>query len=450
MIKTKYILILLTFCATIAQGLWINWLDDEGILVVDIPLILLYIFGHKKLKLAPKTLFALVPVIVFMLWVHIGIFFAPNKLYFRQETVENIRATLIFIALISFINTKEDLQYVFLGFAIGATFQGLIAWHQWLRGPVGLGFLGEQPGLGWQAQGTFVHASVFGMYISLLSIFNYRMAVFLRPKYHKLYVAAFFIGVVALYASYNRATWIAFATSMTLMFFVDVFRGNAFKKRSAKLIFVIALIAAAGAARYGADIVNRFNDAEDSLEANRSSSRKSLALDALRIIHNHPLVGVGLNNYREYVNPETAGTKLVHCSYLLVAAETGWFGLALFLSILFSFIFIGVRTMKSKDALLSNVAAALVTAMISFSIAILPSPDYRISYVKNHIWMIFALTLVVAKLDYHLSTRKKVKKVAKSSAPKNGSIGLSGKRDVESFKPHVPPIPNIGPRHLYE
>ena len=29
----------------------------------------------------------------------------------------------------------------------------------------------------------------------------------------------------------------------------------------------------------------------------------------------------------------------------------------------------------------------------------LPSPDYRNLYVKNHIWMVFGITLVVAKID---------------------------------------------------
>jgi len=427
----RYIFILLTFCATVAQGLWVDWLQDEAILVVDIPLVMLYILGftRKRLRQAPYALPALILTGAFFVWSHLGMFFAPNQVYFRQEMVMNIRALLIFIAIILFVNSKEDLQFIFLGFAGGILFQGLVAIHQWLRGPVGLSFLGEQH-WGWQAMGTFVHASVLGMYLSLLCILTYRMAVFLRPKYHPLYVVAFFVGAVGLYASFNRATWLGFAVSMTIMFAIDLFRGSVLKKKTIGIIGLMAVFALAGAIRYGTTMVERFSDTEESLMAERTSSRKSLALDALRIMNNHPYLGTGLNNYREYVNPETAGTRIVHCSYLLVGAELGYPGLAIFIATIASFFWVGIKGMRSKDTFVSNVSAALVTAMISFCIAILPSPDYRNLYVKNHIWMIFGLTLVVAKIDHF--TKKKTSLQKKASKPDaseanmgRGSIALA-------------------------
>ena len=438
MLKPKYIFIALTFFATIAQGIWFGWLKDDGLLVVDLPIVLLFIFGKNKLNLPPKTFPFLLFAGLFMLWSHIGYLFAPNKLYLWQESVMNLRAILMFVVIISFVNSKEELQNVLFGFAIGAAFQGIIAMHQWLRGPVGLGFLGEQPGLAWQAQGTFVHASVFGMYISLLTIINYRLAVFVQPKFHKFYVVTFFIGVIALYASYNRATWLAFACSMLIMFIVDTFRGFTRERRSRKILLLIGLIAVIGAARYGAIMVDRFSDAEESMLDDRSSSRKSLALDALRIIQDHPVVGVGLNNYREYVSKETAGTQVVHCSYLLIAAELGWPGMLLFISVLFSAGALAISLMRSKDLYLSHIAAALFTALMSFSIAILPSPDYRILYVKTHIWMIMGLIIVVAKLENHLKNVKKIEGHDKTPVHKKGPIKKFGITETL--------VPNIGRR----
>ncbi len=413
----RYIFILLTFSATVAQGLWVNWLQDEAILVVDIPLVMLYIFGftRKRLSQAPYALPALILTGVFFVWSHLGLFFAPNQLYFRQEMVMNIRALLIFIAIILFVNSKEDLQFIFLGFAGGILFQGLVAVHQWLIGPVGLGFLGEQRRT-WQAQGTFVHASVLGMYLSLLCILTYRMAVFLRPKYHPLYVVGFLVGVLGLYASFNRATWLGFAAAMALMFVVDLFQGFLRSKRARTMLFLMVLVGAAGVARYGNTIVERFSDSEESLMADRSSSRKSLALDAIRIMNAHATVGTGLNNYRMYVDEKTAGLQIVHCSYLLIGAELGYPGLVIFSALLVSFLLVGAKGMRSKDVFVKNVSAALVGAMTCFAIAILPSPDYRNLYVKNHIWMIFGLTLVAAKLDYFV--KKKTSRQSKSSRPK--------------------------------
>jgi hypothetical protein len=403
--QTKHILIILTFFATIAQGITFESIQDvifgpEPILVVDFPLLLLYIFGRKRLPQSPYAAAAKGLTFAFFLWSCIGLFFAPNIPYVNQELVTNVRALLIFLAIINFVNTKEELQYLFLGFALGLLFEGFMAIHQWTRGPVGLSFLGEQPG-DWQARGTFVHPSVAGLYLSLMSVLTFRMAVYLRPKFHKLYLAAFFAGVVGLYATYNRANWLGFAGAMVIMFGLDFVRGRALTKKARGILAVMAVVAMIGTVRYGTLIIERFSDAEESMMADRSSSRKSLALDAIRIIQDHPITGVGLNNYKEFVNKETAGLQIVHCSYLLVTAELGIPGGILFVSLIVTFLFIGFKMRRSKDPFLYQIASAAVTGIIAFAIAMLPSPDYRNLYVKNHIWMVFAITLVVAKIEIY-------------------------------------------------
>ena len=105
---------------------------------------------------------------------------------------------------------------------------------------------------------------------------------------------------------------------------------------------------------------------------------------------------------------------------------------------------LGIKLMRSNDNYISNVAAALVTALMSFSIAILPSPDYRILYVKTHIWMILGLIVVLAKLESHLS-RKRENPISKQKTTKarTGSTEKKGYNNLE------PIFPNIGPRELY-
>ncbi len=402
---TKYILLLLTFFATIAQGVTFASLTAhiagaDPVHIVDVPLLLLFILGRKRIKQSRQALVPIALTVLFFLWSATGVFFAMNKPFVNQELVYNLRALLIFFAIILFVNTREDLQYFFLGFAFGLLYEGLIAIHQWLRGPVGLSILGEQF-WGWQAMGTFVHPSVAGFYMSLMSVLTFRMAVYLRPKYHPFYVAAFFIGVVALYATLNRANWLGFAGAMVLMFAIDFFRGKALTKKARGLLALMAVVALLGALRYGTIIIDRFSDAEDSMMSDRSSSRKNLAADAIRIMNDHPVTGVGLNNYKEFVSKQTAGLQIVHCSYLLIGAETGYPGMILFIAIIASFLYVGFKQRKSKDPFIYHISSAAVTAIIAFAIAMLPSPDYRNLYVKNHIWMVFGITLVAAKIEAH-------------------------------------------------
>ncbi len=403
----KYVLILFTFCATVAQGITFESIQDiifgpDLILVMDFPLLLLYIMGRKRISPAPLAGISMALTYAFFAWSAVGLFFAPNVPFVSQELAANLRTLLIFLAIINFVNTKEDLQYLFLGFALGLFFQGSVAIHQWLRGPVGLYFLGEQPG-DWQARGTFVHPSVAGFYFSLMSVVIFRMAVYLRPRFHPLYVVAFFFGVIALYATMNRANWLGFAGAMIIMFGLDFVRGKALTKKARGLLAVIAVVALIGAARYGTIIVERFSDSEKSMMGDHSSSRKSLALDAWRIINDHPVTGVGLNNYKEFVNKETAGLQIVHCSYLLVAAELGYPGGLLFIALILIFLFIGFQTRRSTDQFIYHISSAAVTGIIAFAIAMLPSPDYRNLYVKNHIWMVYAITLVAAKMEHYRS-----------------------------------------------
>lgn len=199
----------------------------------------------------------------------------------------------------------------------------------------------------------------------------------------------------------NRANWLGFAGAMIIMFGLDFVRGKALTKKARGLLAVIAVVALIGAARYGTIIVERFSDSEKSMMGDHSSSRKSLALDAWRIINDHPVTGVGLNNYKEFVNKETAGLQIVHCSYLLVAAELGYPGGLLFIALILIFLFIGFQTRRSTDQFIYHISSAAVTGIIAFAIAMLPSPDYRNLYVKNHIWMVYAITLVAAKMEHY-------------------------------------------------
>jgi hypothetical protein len=430
-IKPKYLFIALTFFATIAQGFWVEWLKDEGILLVDFPLIMLFIFGRKKFKQAPYTKAAIIFATLFMLWNHSGFSIAVAPVFFRKAAVTNIRAFLIFLAIIMYVRNKEDLQYVFLGFAIAVSFQASISIHQWLRGPVGLAWFGEKY-YGWQASGTFVHPSVFGMYISMLTVLMYRNAVFLRPKFHWIYLFAFLVGIIGLYASFNRSNWLGFSIAMVFVFVVDLVRGSALNRRVRKFIFLILILGTAGAVKYGTTIVERFSDSEESLKGDRSSSRKNLALDAIGIMNDHPWLGTGLNNYREYADEKTAGLQIVHCTYLLIGAELGYPGLILFLIMMACFAWVAFKGMKSKDYFFRNISAALFTAQMAFAVAALPSPDYRILYVKNHIWMIWALTIATAKLDYNYKRlrpammRKRMKKPGPQ--PQRIPIGQRGRR----------------------
>jgi O-antigen ligase len=193
---------------------------------------------------------------------------------------------------------------------------------------------------------------------------------------------------------------------MVLFLLYDIKSKRVLTKRTRRVWAVIVVVVIIGAVRYSPIIISRFTGAEASLVGTGTSSRVYLALDAIRIIRAHPIAGVGLENYRLHAAEEIVGDKFVHCTYLLVAAETGIIGGIIFIVLLFMIIRYNLRIIKSDDRFISNVSIGVLTAIIAFCIAILPSPDYRIPWVKNHIWLLFGIVLALGKMDYWARRRR--------------------------------------------
>ncbi|MDZ7411979.1 MAG: hypothetical protein ONB15_00420, partial [candidate division KSB1 bacterium] len=154
---------LLAFCGTVTQGLWVAPLNTEAILIMDIPLFLLFVLGRNRRPLSPAIRRILPLMILFLLWPVAGIPGAVDKQAAIASIITNVRALLICVAVMLFVNTRQDMRALLAGLSAGLLFQGLVAILQFRFGYVGLSFLGEQ-GRSWRASGTLGHPNVLAMY----------------------------------------------------------------------------------------------------------------------------------------------------------------------------------------------------------------------------------------------------------------------------------------------
>ena len=432
------LLILFIFLGSITQGLWINYLQNETILLLDIPLVLFYLINaDKRTPRHPYNKINYIAIIL-LLWHLVGLETAPNRIWFWQGFIEAVRAYLIFYAIFRFINKRKEIHLVVTTLMASLAFQSLVALYQWRIGPVGLRFLGELY-FGWQSSGTFVHPNILAMFLILLIPISYRLFAFIRPKYKYLYGVVFAMAGGAIFASYSRGCWVGLAAAMVIVTGYDVAKKRIFKKKTLGVMALVALIAGVFAIKYGGIVAARFDDAEESLFASRTSSRISLAKDALRIISEHPLLGTGLNNYKLFANPETAGLRIVHNVYLLIAAEMGIPGLLLFLLFFFEVIRSSLKLLKSKDEYLSNLGIAVLTGLGAFVIASIPSPDYRITFVKSHVWLLCGLLMALNKIEYF--RLKKMKRQMRLEREKERAA-LHVNSNTESTQTKDEPITN--------
>jgi O-antigen ligase len=143
------------------------------------------------------------------------------------------------------------------------------------------------------------------------------------------------------------------------------------------------------------------------LRPNRSDQesteiRMELWRSGLRMIRVHPLLGVGLGNFKllssDYGGPELKKAGMAHNTYIEVAAETGIPGLIAFLAILYlsfrTLERIRRHTRRAGPALLLKAASGIQAGLLGCSVAIFFS---SLEYIKPF-WLVVFLTMCMPSL----------------------------------------------------
>ena len=282
---------------------------------------------------------------------------------------------LMFLYVVSTVRTRADVVFVISLLLAGLALEGLLM--------VVLRFAGSGaaiPGLAARVDvaaaaqgqttrlvGTLGGANMAAAYLSLLlplALGSFLLAR-LGPLHRLLAVAAFMFGTAGLLLTQSRGGWIACGVGVAILVVAAIRRGW--------LSFGVPL----GASPFALLLAVALQDfiLARAIGDDEGSARSRIPLNwlALRIIEDHPLIGIGANNYvlgmAEYATPnfsEYAGDWLfvVHNKYLLVWAETGLVGLLAFLGFLLATLWNGWAGWQLRDRLLSPFALGLVAAMV--------------------------------------------------------------------------------------
>lgn len=240
---------------------------------------------------------------------------------------------------------EADLMWVIRGLMLGLLFQALVGIYQGVIGrPVGLDFLTEtnvvheqelSVGLVNRVQGTIGHPNSYAMYLT--TVMPFALALLLSATRGSLKVLAgitFCLSCMALVYSLSRTAWVNSLVMFSVVLALAV-RRKRITSQAAVLMAGTALLILLALMLFGPDIILARLTSDD---RGSTYSRVTQSRIALRIIQDHPLVGVGLNNYvlasAEYGPANSvswSGAPVVHNLFLLIAAETGFVGLTAFL-----------------------------------------------------------------------------------------------------------------------
>jgi len=195
-----------------------------------------------------------------------------------------------------------------------------------------------------QTKGPFPHQNSLVMYMIIFSSIIY--AYVLNYKHSKLfyYLSIFGMGAVSIVSSLSRAGLGLFALSISLITALTYTLGFSLKK--AVVTFLLIMLGTALLAKAADSIIERFETAPESSKI----TRVNLAIAAVNMAKDKTF-GVGINNFGLKINPPYSYGNhikrgsyddkggLVETIYLMIAAETGWINLVMFIIMLLYFYF---------------------------------------------------------------------------------------------------------------
>ncbi len=345
---------LTSLCLLVLYGLWIG-----GLLSKQIAL--------------PKGLWRMaLPLAVYLGFVSLSVLWASNVLLALFEINLLLQMFLLFVYLVGTVRTREDVVLLVGMLMVGVILLSLsLIWvyvtgHNFNIAGISSGAGTDKSytrGLHTRPGGTIgspIDAAAFLelLLASAISIFLTRLKKF----YSVLAAIAFCLGGIGLVVTLSRGGWIAFFLSSAILCFFAWRRGLLSVAIPVLMVVVVALFAFV----FQDALIGRLTTDDG------GSARARIILTelAFQILRDHPLRGIGANNFtvvvKQYLTPTFNGEWLyaIHNKYLLTWVEDGLGAMLALLWFLLATIRRGWITWRRKDALLAPLALGLVAGII--------------------------------------------------------------------------------------
>jgi O-antigen ligase len=279
---------------------------------------------------------------------------------------------LVFFYVANFVRTREEVLFVASFLLLGCLIESVLIvalqfsnLHSGLWGPLHLRIDTQAHGGPSRIGGTIGSPNEAGAYLSLvLSLAVSLLFSDITRKYKWLAAAVIGFGVAALIFTFSRGAWTSFVLAIAFFYF-SLWRRNRGSLKAPIVALAILLIS----------YLPFHNAVQARLLADDNGSAESripLMNLAFRMIAEHPMLGVGSNNFSiamdSYVTREFRDGFLytVHNKYLLVWTEVGAGGLLAYLAFLFVVLRKGRACWRFNDPLLSPIALGLIAASVGY------------------------------------------------------------------------------------
>ncbi len=376
-----------------------------GFIAVDI------IRGRRVGFRIPKVSYAWMAI---MLMGVVAMFATPWIRMPAYETIRMGRMLLLFLVVANELERPNRVFHCIAGLTLGLIANAIIGMIELAKGAnLGLEILGETSSqtiqilaqtsvVGhhpWRVSGLLLHPNLFGAYLAALLPAVIAGFLVARGKLSRLYfLAGIALGVPALIATESRSGWVSFAASFTvLMLLTPIHAGM--RRRS----FITAAIAAASVFIVLGVFANKIEARLFDSKVGATTAREEFIRDARRMISEHMVWGVGLNNYTQALPPymkvsESAYDHFlppVHNIYYMYWAETGLVGLSLFLLMWGSLFVTGFSNLAVADERLFTINVACIAGLLAFVVDGFFSFTLRVNNDLKVYWVLAGIILAI-------------------------------------------------------
>ena len=332
-----------------------------------------------------------VPLVLYVVFASLSLFAARDAVLGFYEIFLLLETLALYFYIFNFLSALEDISFVFRTLLIGLAAQGLLM-IALAAAPGTFSLVGSETRnlveadtttvsryfhvLGVlklrvdedSAKGTIRVGGAVGspndaagyLCTSLLAALGVRMAADKRRD-RLLAALALLLGGCGLLLTLSRGGWAAFVFGLAVVGLFKL-RAGGFSR---KTLAAAAVTVAVAGIFFSGTIRSRLESDDEGSAASRVPLMKLAAL----MIEDHPILGVGANNFplamEPYLTRGFSGEWIyaVHNKYLLVWSETGTLALAAFLWFLISAIRSGIRCWRYRQPLLSPLALGFMAAV---------------------------------------------------------------------------------------
>jgi putative inorganic carbon (hco3(-)) transporter len=313
-----------------------------------------------------------VPLALYLAFVAIAATGARDTALASFELMLLVQTFLVFVYIANRVRTRSDVRFIVVLLVAGLALQAfLTVWLRYTGQDLRIGALSGRVDVRSDAGsspterigGTVGSPNTAAAYFTLLIAPALALLLTSVPRrYKQLAFLAFPLGAVAVILTLSRGGWVALGLSIMVFCIVALWRGWLPLPYFLLIagVFLLALLP------FHDVIAERVTGSDEG----SAQSRFPLMQLAWNVIKDHPLTGVGTNNFAvvlpQYVTPQFSSDWIytVHNKYLLVWAEVGLGGLIAFVWFLVETLRKGWACVKSADPLIAPIALGFTAAVV--------------------------------------------------------------------------------------